>query len=187
RDLFGSTFGHDAPADARLRLPAVHFEGDRPVGHLIQLRARAGAKDDDPPLHAVVDREDLDPAVYVERDSTAVNGAQPGEAVVLAQHRCFNIKGLRLCPICRRQHQRRGAVCGTNSTEERARCSTPRATLPRSSRARPVRPRVPITIRSVGAADATMPSVGDASMTCAVAFSPAWLSRAAASRATVVE
>jgi hypothetical protein len=32
-----------------------------------------------------------------------------------------------------------------------------------------------------------MPSVSDASMTCAVALSPAWLSRAAASRATVVE
>lgn len=70
RDLFSPSPRHHAPANARVGVPTVHFEGHRCPGHRIQLRARTSPEDNDVAFHAVIHREDLDRPFKVKRDPT---------------------------------------------------------------------------------------------------------------------
>lgn len=94
-DLFGAAFGHHAPADARLGVPTIYFKCDRCLGHRIQLGTRTGPEHDNPAIHAVVDRENLDLAPEVKRDPAHLARPEEGKTFVL----CQNLRRIVECHV----------------------------------------------------------------------------------------
>lgn len=95
RDLFGAAFGHHAPAHASLGVPAVDFKCDRCLGRRMQLGTDTCPEHDDPAIHAVVDWEDLDLSLEVERDPAHVARLEEGTTVVL----CENLRRIVECHL----------------------------------------------------------------------------------------